>query len=76
MAEIEHDPGLAPPVEAIHMPDPSYKPAALALSIAVTLLGILTWWPIIVIGAVVTIVLIARWVSEARAEMNELPLQH
>ena len=76
MAEIEHDPELAAPSETIHLPDPSYVPAALALSIAVTLVGILTWWPVIVIGAVCTIVLISRWIRHARAEMNELPLHH
>ena len=76
MAEIEHDPELAAPAEAIHMPDPSYMPFALAISITVTLLGLLTWWPILVIGAVVTVVIIVRWVRMTRAEMNELPLTH
>jgi Flp pilus assembly protein TadB len=76
MAEIEHDPDVTPAGEAIHMPEPSYLPAALAVSIAVTLVGILTWLPVLIIGAIVTIVLIVRWIREARAEMNELPLTH
>jgi hypothetical protein len=36
----------------------------------------LTWLPVLIIGAVVTIVILARWIRGARAEMNELPLQH
>ena len=76
MAEIEHDPGIAPPAEVIHMPEPSYMPAALALSIAVTLVGILTWWPVLIIGLIFTVVLLVRWIRSAREEMNELPLHH
>jgi len=76
MAEIEHDPGVAPPAEAIHMPEPSYTPAALALAIAVTLVGILTWPPVVFIGAICVVVLLVRWIRSSRAEMNELPLHH
>ena len=76
MAEIEHDPTLPPPAEAIHMPDPSYMPAALALGIALTLVGLLVYFPVMIIGAVITLVLIVRWIREAREEMNELPLEH
>ena len=44
MAEerLEHDPTLAQPAEAIHMPDPSYLPFVLALGITITLVGVLT----------------------------------
>jgi hypothetical protein len=76
MAEIEHDPSLAAPAESIHMPEPSYMPAVLAFAIAVTLLGILTWWPIIAIGAIVVLVVLVRWIRSAREELNELPLDH
>jgi Flp pilus assembly protein TadB len=76
MAEIEHDPGLAPPAEAIHMPEPSYLPAALALFIAITLVGVITWLPIVIIGAIGVLAILFRWIREARAEMADLPLHH
>ena len=76
MAEIEHDPELAGPAEAIHMPEPSYLPAALALSIAITLVGILTWLPVLIIGLIAVVVILFRWIREARAEMADLPLHH
>jgi Flp pilus assembly protein TadB len=76
MAEIEHDPGIEAPAEAIHMPEPSYMPAALALAIAVTLVGIITWLPVVIIGAVCVVVLLVRWIRSAREEMNDLPLHH
>ena len=76
MAEIHHDPQVAPPAEAIHMPEPSYVPAALALFITITLVGILTWLPVLIIGAIGVVVILFRWIRHARAEMNELPLHH
>jgi ABC-type Co2+ transport system permease subunit len=76
MAEIEHDPEVAPAGEAIHMPEPSYMPFALAISITFTLLGLITWLPLLIIGGIITLVIIVRWIRTARAEMAELPLEH
>ena len=76
MAEIEHDPTIPAPAEVIHMPEPSLMPATLALGIAVTLVGILTWLPVIIVGLIITVVVLVRWIGHARAEMAELPLEH
>ena len=76
MAEIEHDPALAPPAEAIHMPEPSYLPFVLALGITIALVGILTWLPVLVIGLVIVVVVLVRWIRSARDEMADLPLEH
>ena len=76
MAEIEHDPTLAPPAEAIHLPEPSYMPATLAFGITISLVGILTWWPVIAIGLIITVVVLVRWIRTTREEISELPLEH
>lgn len=76
MAEIEHDPGVSPAGEAIHMPEPSYLPVLLALAITITLVGILTWLPIFIIGLVIVVVVLVRWIRSARDEMADLPLEH
>lgn len=76
MAEIEHDPGVPQPTEAIHMPEPSYLPVALALGITIALLGILGGLPMLVIGLVITIAVLVRWIRSARDEMSSLPLEH
>jgi Flp pilus assembly protein TadB len=76
MAEIEHDPALAPPAEAIHMPEPSYLPFLLALGITIALVGILTWLPVLVIGLIIVGVILVRWIRSARDEMADLPLEH
>lgn len=76
MAEIEHDPALAPPAEAIHMPEPSYLPALLALGITITLVGILKGLVVVAIGLIIVVATLVKWVRSARDEMAELPLEH
>jgi ABC-type antimicrobial peptide transport system permease subunit len=77
MAErLDHDPNLAPPAEAIHMPEPSYLPVALAFAITITLLGILIGIVISIIGLILVIAILVRWIRSAREEMAELPREH
>jgi uncharacterized membrane protein YecN with MAPEG domain len=74
--ELEHDPTLPPPAEVIHLPEPSYLPAALALGITLSLVGILTWWWVIAIGVIITLSTLVLWIRSAREEFNDLPLDH
>ena len=74
--ELEHDPTLPPPVETIHLPEPSYLPATLAFGITVSLVGILTGVIVSIIGVIITLVTLVRWIRSTRAEINELPLEH
>jgi Flp pilus assembly protein TadB len=76
MAELDHDPDLAAPAEAIHMPEPSGLPFALAIGITITLVGVITWLPVLIIGAIITLTVLFRWIRSAREEMAELPLDH
>jgi hypothetical protein len=74
--ELQHDPSLTPASEAIHMPEPSYLPAVLALGITITLVGILTGIVVVAIGLIIVVVCLVRWIRSARDEMNDLPLEH
>ena len=74
--ELDHDPTLAAPAEAIHLPDPSYMPVVLALGITITLVGILTGILVVAIGLIITLVVLVRWIRSAREQMTELPLEH
>ena len=76
MADVQPDPQLGPPAESIHMPEPSYLPIALAIGITIALVGIITWFPIVVIGLLIVIPVLIRWIRSAREEMAELPLDH
>jgi hypothetical protein len=74
--EVEHDPTVPPPAETIHLPGPSYLPFVVALGITITLVGILTGIAIVVIGAIITLTALVRWIRSARNDLAELPLEH
>jgi hypothetical protein len=74
--ELQHDPTLAPPAEAIHMPDNSYLPFVLAIGITIALVGILTGIVVVAIGLIIVVSVLVRWIRSARAEMADLPLEH
>jgi hypothetical protein len=76
--EVHHHNGGETPTagEAVHLPGPSYLPVLTALGLTLGLTGIVIWWPVVVIGAVITIVVVWRWISETREDISELPLEH
>jgi hypothetical protein len=67
---------LPPPTEEIHLPEPSYLPAVLAFGLMVTIIGVVFSWVVVVIGAIVAVISLLRWIRQTRAEMAELPLGH
>jgi len=67
---------LPPATEEIHLPEPSYLPVTLAFGITVAIIGVVFSWVVVVIGAIVAVVSLARWIRQTRAEMAELPLGH
>jgi hypothetical protein len=74
--ELEHDPTLAPPAEAIHLPEPSYLPVVLAFGIMLSLVGILLGIVVSAIGLIFVVVVLVKWIGSAREQMAELPLEH
>lgn len=58
------------------MPEPSYLPAVVALGLTIFLVGVITWLPVLIIGAIILITALWRWIRSARAEMSDLPLEH
>ena len=65
-----------PPGEPIHLPGPSYLPVLVALGSTIALVGVVLNWYVFGIGLAITVVTILRWVGQARAEMDDLPLEH
>jgi hypothetical protein len=76
MAEPVEGGALPPPSEEVHLPEPSYLPALVALGLTIALVGVLFSWVIVGLGAVIFIVATARWIRQTRQEMAELPLEH
>ncbi len=75
--EVRVTGGEAEPAgEAIHLPGPSYLPVITAFGITIALVGILLSWALVVIGVVVAVIAIVRWIRQTREEMAELPLEH
>ena len=72
MSQVEHD---TPPVgEEIHLPGPSVLPVLTAVGVTLLLVGVTTFIELTVAGALVTLYAVGRWIREARAEIDELPL--
>jgi hypothetical protein len=67
---------LPPPTEEIHLPEPSYIPVALAFGITIAVTGVVFTWVMVLIGAIISLIAIFRWIRQTRSEMSELPLGH
>jgi hypothetical protein len=68
------DPEIPPVGEEIHLPGPSILPVLTAVGITLVLVGVTTFIELTVIGGVLTLWCIVRWIKDTRAEINELPL--
>jgi len=68
------DPEVPPVGEEIHLPGPSILPMLTAVGVTLLLVGFTTFIELTVVGAILTIVCVARWIKETRHEIDELPL--
>lgn len=76
MAEQLEGGALPPPSEEVHLPEPSYLPALVALGLTLALVGVVLTWAITVLGVIITVVCVVRWIRQTREEMGELPREH
>jgi type IV secretory pathway TrbD component len=67
---------LPPPAEQVHMPEPSYLPVVTGFGITLMLVGVVLTWFLTIMGAVIFLVAVVRWIRDARADIAELPLEH
>jgi hypothetical protein len=68
------DPEVPPAGEDIHLPGPTILPVLTAVGITLILVGITTFIEFTVIGSLLTLYAVGRWIKETRAEIDELPL--
>jgi hypothetical protein len=68
------DPDIPPVGEEIHLPGPTILPVLTALGITLTLIGVTTFIELTVIGGLLTIACVVRWIKDTRREIDELPL--
>jgi hypothetical protein len=76
--EVEHPEGdPAPPVgESVHLPGPSYLPVLTAFAVTLALVGVILSWVVSVLGVVLLVVVLWRWIGDTRRDISELPLEH
>jgi hypothetical protein len=67
---------LAPPTEEIHLPEPSYLPVVVAFGLTIAIMGVVFSWVMVLVGALIFLVAVFRWIGQTRREMSELPLGH
>ena len=70
------DPEVPPAGEEIHLPGPSIQPLLLTLGITVALVGVTTFFPLVIAGVILSVLVIVSWVRQTRREIDELPLEH
>ena len=70
------EPEVPPTGEEIHIPGPSILPMLTAVGITLLLVGITTFIEFTIVGAILTVCCIARWIKDTRREIDELPLEH
>ncbi len=68
------EPDVPPSGEEIHLPGPSALPAITALGITLALVGVTTYIELVVIGGLITLFAVIRWIKDTRHEIDELPL--
>jgi hypothetical protein len=67
----------APPVaEEIHLPAPSFLPIFMAVGITLGVIGITINFVITIVGIVIFLITLIRWIRETRRDIAELPLEH
>lgn len=74
MSSLEPD---APPTgEEVHLPGPTILPLLTAAGITIAVIGVTINLILVIGGAILTIVCVARWIMDTRREIDQLPLDH
>jgi hypothetical protein len=68
------DPEVPPAGEEVHLPAPSILPVLTGVGITLTLVGITTFIELTIIGGILTIGCVVRWIKDTRHDIDELPL--
>ena len=67
----------APPVgEEIHMPEPSLLPILNAAGLSLAIVGVTLSLVMVVLGGLLFLVTLVKWIRAATQEISELPAEH
>jgi Flp pilus assembly protein TadB len=73
----EHAQTPAPPAgEEIHLPSHSVLPVVVAIAITLIVIGTTLSWGFSILGGVIFIVAVTRWIRDTRRDIAALPENH
>jgi hypothetical protein len=67
---------VPPAGEEVHIPEGSIQPLLLALFLTITLVGVTFSIILVIFGGIGALWVIARWIADARHELQDLPADH
>jgi hypothetical protein len=72
------DPTIAAPPagEEIHLPGPSAVPLINAVGVTIALVGLTLGWAFVVLGALIFLWSLVRWIRDTVHDIGELPADH
>lgn len=67
----------APPAgEEIHLPGPSVLPLVTAVAITLIVIGTTVNWLFTILGGVILVICVFRWIRDTRRDVASLPEEH
>ncbi len=72
----EYEPQVPPAGEEVHLPGPTIKPLLASIGVTLIVIGTTITWFLTIIGAILTIVVVVRWIGDTRRDVDELPEEH
>jgi hypothetical protein len=71
-----HDIEAAPAGEELHLPDPSLVPILNAAGVVLALVGLTITFYLTVVGGILFLVTLVKWIRDAAHDISELPAEH
>jgi len=72
----EHPASAPAASEEVHIPGPTVVPLVAAIAITLIVIGTTLGWWLSIVGAVVLVVTVVRWVRDTRRDVAALPEHH
>ncbi len=74
MSDLE--PESPPAGEEIHLPGPTVLPFVTAIGITLIIIGTTINWGISILGGIIFVVAVVRWIRDTRRDIDALPEEH
>jgi Flp pilus assembly protein TadB len=74
--EADHPVPAPPAGEEIHLPGPSILPLLCAIAITLIVIGTTITLVLSLIGLILLVIVVIRWVGDTRRDIAELPEEH